>query len=183
MLHALLIPVPSLISGHIPCVCRESRWPRSHCLSWVLSLMPSEYWPGYAALHHSLSVHSAPAGERRARQLLLRESPTCLFQSGADTVPSGEGAGTLHTYQTKRGKMVNLRWCAIFFPAVWTSMGNLNTSLHQTLVLTCLPSLTLVLPLRATMHGYALQALSDSSSAMDRDDWSQFPHLGNRDKN
>lgn len=62
-------------------------------------------------------------------------------------------------------------------------MGNLNTSLHQTLVLTCLPSLTLVLPLRATMHGYALQALSDCSSAVDRDDWSQFPHLGNRDKN
>lgn len=41
-------------------------------------------------------------------------------------------------------------------------MGNLNTSLHQTLVLTRLPSLTLVLPLRATMHGYALQAPSDS---------------------
>lgn len=28
---------------------------------------------------------------------------------------------------------------------------------------------------RATMHGYALQALGDSS-AMDRDDWPQFPH-------
>lgn len=51
-------------------------------------------------------------------------------------------------------------------------MGNLNTRLHQTLVLTRLLSLTLALPLRAAMHGYALQALSDSSSAVYRDDWS-----------
>lgn len=160
--------------------------------SLVLFLMPSEWWQGFAPLHHPQSMHSAQTWRQAGKATAVVEKHHLpLSKWSKHSFIGKEQALWIHVIKTRyygQSKMM----CYIFPVAFHTGLNlyeDLNPSLHQTQLLICLPTLALrerrgkgfrVSPSSASQGHHAW---SNSSSAIYIEDWSLFPHLWSRDKN